>query len=680
MGLRGLAFASTFRDDTGPKAAQRQRYARESCFSRHEILDGVVPMPNQFSDTDHHALQYRSSKRRYELFRKRLDKRPKLDATADAGDEPAAVKRERRRHLQQYIEWMWPFRWQIIAIIVVALGVAGLELLQPLFVRFIIKHVLLDKGTLDQRLRTLNIAGALFITTIVVEQLLSAWRNFRQRQLNVRMVLSMRRALFDRLIHLPLIKLADMKIGGILSRLSGDVDVTTGLLQMGLISPFISLVRLLVALVILFVLNWQLSLTAVATIPLVVFLSFSVARRVRPIYRAMRKDSGEVDARVSETFSGIRVVRAFQREVRELADFLLGRHTIVRKQLYAHRRELALSTTWGFILAGVNVVVMWFGGFLVLKGKADVSDLVAFQYYTLLLLQPVWQIVNSFSELQRSLAAMERVFEVLETPEDKPDKIGCVDTSAHVQEIRFDHVWFEYEPNRPVIRDFDITVPGGSVVALVGRSGSGKTTITDLVARFQDPSRGCILVNDVDLRDIRLQSYRSLLGIVQQETFLFDGTVADNISYGRRHASLDEIIDAAQRANAHEFVIQLPDGYRSVVGERGIKLSGGQCQRLSIARAILADPQILILDEATSNLDSESEQLIQRSLGDLLKNRTTFVIAHRLSTIISANLIVVLEDGRIIEQGTHDQLMDARGEYFRMVQRQRLAEASSFDT
>ncbi len=637
-------------------------------------------MPDRLIPPDQSLLKFRSSKQRYEIFRRRLAQRKQPVGHGNTGDDSAAAKRERRRYLQHYIAWLWPFRWHVTTIVAGSLLVAGLELLQPLFVRFIIKRVLLDATAWPDRYHTLNLAGSLFILTIAVQQILTAYRNFRQRQLNVRVILSLRRAVFDRLIRLPLVSLSEMKIGGILSRLSGDVDITSGLLQMGLVSPFISLVRLLVALIILFVLNWQLSLTAIATIPLVVFLSFSVARRVRPIYRAMRKDSAEVDARVSETFSGIRVVRAFQREVRELADFLLGRHTIVRKELYAHRRELALSTSWGFILAAVNVVVMWFGGFLVLRGEADVADLVAFQFYTLLLLQPVWQIVNSFSELQRSLAAMERVFEVLDSPEDKPDKPGAVEAPREVREIRFDHVWFEYEPNRPVIRNFDIHVPGGSVVALVGRSGSGKTTITDLVARFHDPSRGCILINGIDLRDLRLQAFRSLLGIVQQDTFLFDGTVADNIAYGRHHASRAEIIDAAQRANAHEFVMQLPDGYDSVVGERGVKLSGGQCQRLSIARAILADPQILILDEATSNLDSESEQLIQRSMAELLRGRTTFVIAHRLSTITSATMILVLEDGRIIEQGSHEALMDAQGEYYRMVIRQRLAEASSFDT
>src|SRR5436305_6071849 len=295
---------------------------------------------------------------------------------------------------------------------------------------------------------------------------------------------------------------------------------------------------------------------------------------------------------------------------------------------------------------------------------------MAFQWYTFLLLNPVWNIVNSFSELQRSLAAMERVFEVLAMADDKPDRPDARDARRVVREIQFENVEFEYREGRPVVRDFNVVVPGGSVVALVGRSGAGKTTVTDLVARFHDPTRGRILVNGTDVRDFRLRSYRDLLALVQQDVFLFDGSARDNIAYGRHDASFAEVEDAARRANAHEFIARLPEGYETLVGERGVKLSGGQCQRLAIARAFLAAPQILILDEATSNLDTESEQLIQASMTTLLAGRTTFVIAHRLSTIRRADLILVLDDGAIVERGTHAELMDARGLYYEMVNRQ----------
>jgi ATP-binding cassette subfamily B protein/subfamily B ATP-binding cassette protein MsbA len=461
-----------------------------------------------------------------------------------------------------------------------------------------------------------------------------------------------------------------MKTGGILSRLTGDVDTTTGLLQMGVISPSIAVIRLLVAIGILLSLNWRLALMAVAIIPGAMLISFASARRVRPIYRSVRKDVEGIDGRVGETFSGIRVVRAFGREVRELSEYLTGRHAVLRKELFAHRREMVLWTSWGLLLGVVNVVIIWYGGHLYLAGRATIGDIMAFQWFTFLLLNPVWSIVNSFSELQRSLAAMERVFEVLAMEDDKPDRPDAVEAPRVVREVRFEEVEFEYRPGQPVVRDFNVTVPGGSVVALVGRSGAGKTTVTDLVARFHDPTRGRILLNGQDIREFKLRSYRDLLAIVQQDVFLFDGSVRDNIAYGKHDATDADIEDAARRANAHEFIERLPEQYETFIGERGVKLSGGQQQRLAIARAIVARPQILILDEATSNLDTESEQLIQASMASLLAGRTTFVIAHRLSTIRRADLILLLEDGRIIERGTHASLMAARGVYHEMVQRQ----------
>jgi ATP-binding cassette subfamily B protein/subfamily B ATP-binding cassette protein MsbA len=318
----------------------------------------------------------------------------------------------------------------------------------------------------------------------------------------------------------------------------------------------------------------------------------------------------------------------------------------------------------------VNVVIVWYGGYLHLRGRASIGDIMAFQWYTFLLLNPVWNIVNSFSELQRSLAAMERVFELLAMENDKPDKPDARDAPPVVRELRFENVEFEYRPGHPVVRDFNVVVPSGSVVALVGRSGAGKTTVTDLVARFHDPTRGRILLNGTDIRDFRLARYRNLLAIVQQEVFLFDGSVRDNIAYSRYDATRAEIEDAARRANAHEFIVRLPQQYETFIGERGVKLSGGQQQRLAIARAFLKSPQILILDEATSNLDTESEQLIQASMATLLAGRTTFVIAHRLSTVRLADLILLMEDGRVIERGGHEQLMQARGAYHGMVLRQ----------
>ena len=590
--------------------------------------------------------------------------------TADQQPEQV-TKQKRRQYLREYLRWLWPHRYAVGLVFFLALITAGLQMIEPLFMRFIIDRILLNT-TLDsaERLPLLNIAGGAFLSVIILSSLINVTKDYRQRLLNTRVMLSLRRTLYERLLHLPLPRLWDMKTGGILSRLTGDVDTTTGLLQMAIISPSISVIRLVIAIGVLLTLNWRLALMAMAIIPGAMLMSFASARRIRPIYRSVRKDVEAIDGRVGETFSGIRIVRSFGREMWELLDYMRGRHTVLRKELFAHRRELILWTSWGLLIAGVNVVIVWYGGYLNLMGRASIGDIMAFQWYTFLLLNPVWNIVNSFSELQRSLAAMERVFEVLAMEADKPDKPDAVDAPEVVHEIYFDEVEFEYRPGRPVVRDLNVRVIGGSVVALVGRSGAGKTTVTDLVARFHDPTRGSIMVNGFDIRDFRLRTYRDLLAIVQQDVFLFDGSARDNIAYGRHNATDAEIEDAARRANAHEFIVKLPDGYNTFVGERGVKLSGGQQQRLAIARAILAKPQILILDEATSNLDTESEQLIQASMASLLAGRTTFVIAHRLSTVRRADLILLMEDGRVIERGTHEELMSARGVYHEMVLRQ----------
>ena len=613
------------------------------------------------------------------------------------------AKRKRRGYLRLYINQLWP-HWKMVAMLsFLAVEVSVFELIQPLFARYIIDQILLAEMETTSRVKQLNVVGAIFLGVVVLTRGLGVARAWNQRLLNVRVILTLRRALFDRLIRLPLDKLSNMKVGGIISRLTDDINKTTGLLQMAVISPGVAVLRLLLAMVILFSLNWKLALTALGIVPPIMLLSLIAIRRIRPIYRAIRKDVSFVDGRVGEAFQGIRAVRAFGGEHRESTEYTVGHHLITRMRMFAAKREIILWSTWGFLMALIGVVITWAGGYWYLSDIANnvpmdqrttIGDISAFQFYTLLLLNPVWQIVESLTELQRSLASMERVFEVLETPIDKPDRDDALEAGPEVESIEFENVWFAYagdeefddsqdhslndpdkeenkkEPPKDVIRNFNLKVPGGSVVALVGRSGAGKTTITDLVARFYDPRIGKVSLNGRDLRDYQLESFRDMIGVVQQEVFLFDGTVFENIAYANRDASPEQVIEAAQRANAEEFILDLPDGYDSIIGERGVKLSGGQRQRLSIARALLADPKILILDEATSNLDTESEQLIQQSMATLLRDRTTFIIAHRLSTITHADQIVVLDEGEIVETGNHESLMKKGGVYAKMVRRQ----------
>lgn len=659
----------------------------------------------------------RNSRERFAAFLERFRKHD-LEQHVERGSKTgnsSSDKSRRRDYLKLYIARLWP-HWKMVALLtVLAIAVAALEVCQPLFARYIIDQVLLRELSASEKFWRLNLVGGSFLAVVVLGKLLNIGREWNQQLLNVRVVLTLRRALFERLVRLPLEQLSDMKVGGVISRLTDDINKTTGLLQMAVISPGVALLRLLLAMVILFALNWKLALTAMGILPPIIVLSLIFVRRIRPIYRAIRKTNSRVDGRVGEAFQGIRAVRAFAGENREFREFTVSHHHVTRMRMFAASREIILWSTWGFMIALIGVVITWAGGYWYLSDQANgtppemqttIGDISAFQFYSLLLLQPVWQIVNSMTELQRSLASMERVFEVLESPVDKPDRPDAIDAPKQVQSIEFDRVWFSYDTNdsasehadypsdtrngfgghngaaaspdhqpepandRFVIRDFSLQVPAGSVVALVGRSGAGKTTITDLLARFYDPTRGKIALNGNDLRDYRLATYRELIGVVQQDVFLFDGTVFENIAYGRPDATLEQVIEAARQANADEFIRDLPEGYESIIGELGVKLSGGQRQRLSIARALLADPQILILDEATSNLDTESEQLIHESMQTLLKDRTTFVIAHRLSTITHADIIVVIEAGQILETGTHQQLLQKQGPYWQMLHRQ----------
>lgn len=626
------------------------------------------------------------SKRRYREFLAERYRQTDLNAPPPPGESPgrAAAGRDsrmpsplRRTYFWEYLAWLRPFRGSIIAVFLLALTTALLSLITPTATMHIVDHVLPARDwTLLHAL-----GGAIFVM-ILIQQSLDLLKNWQTARLNARVLFRLRQRLFNHLLRLPLHELSDMKTGGITSRLSGDVDSLSGLVQMAIITPGVAGLKVALTIAALFWVNWRMAVAAILFLPPIVLLNMTYIKRIRPIYGSMRRDRADIDARVVETFGGIRVVRAFRREATEAKRYGLAHHVVIRKTLLARAYEYVVWAGWGFVIPLSALLIVWFGGVLVLQGKGTIGGIFAFQMYLLMLMNPVSNIVQSYGETQQALAAMERVFEILRRPADKPDRPGATalprpepgrGARTHrsiVETFEFDRVTFGYRGDAPVLHEVSFRVRGGMTVALVGPSGAGKTTVTNLVARFYDPDDGAVRLNGVDLRDFQLASYRRLLGLVQQDVFLFDGTIAENITYARPSATPAEIESAARRANAHGFIDAFAQRYETIIGERGVRLSGGQAQRISIARAILADPQILILDEATSNLDSESEQLIQESLRELLADRTTFVIAHRLSTVVNADLIVVLDAGRVVETGTHDELLAGDSRYRAMVERQ----------
>lgn len=604
-----------------------------------------------------------TSRKRFRAFQKSRAHLP----PPPLGNKPPT----RLGYARRYGVWLKPHAWRLTGLFVLSLIGIGIDMVWPLVSAHLIDGVILNRElSVEQKVGQLTGFALGMAGLFIFGSGLSWLRSLRMQLLNSRLAFQLRSALFHRILRLPMGELTEMKTGGILSRLSSDVDNTTGLLQQALLSPLLASLRLIATLCIIFTLNWRIAAAVMVAMPPILLAQNLWARRIRSIWKSMSQDRQEIDARVSEGLSGVRIVRGFGREQREQRAYTLGHHTVIRKQMLATRAQRSVGLIWELIMPLAQVTIIGFGGYLVVKGQATLGVLIAFQGYVWRLLEPVMQIASSISDTQRGLAAMERVFDVFDKPEEKPDLPDAVAAPDRVDELRFEGVSFSYRPDVPVLRDFSLIVPGGSVIALVGVSGAGKTTVTDLLARFYDPTAGRILLNGRDLRQFRLKSFRSLLGIVQQEVFLFDGSVRENIAYGRTQASEAEVLDAAQRANADEFIRRLPEGYDTLIGERGVKLSGGQRQRLSIARALLADPKILILDEATSSLDTESEQLIQASIDELLRHRTTFIIAHRLSTIAHADQIVVLDGGAIVELGTHEQLLRRGGRYADMVARQ----------
>jgi ABC-type multidrug transport system fused ATPase/permease subunit len=488
----------------------------------------------------------------------------------------------------------------------------------------------------------------------------------------------MRRVVHEHIMRLPVGFFDKTQSGILISRVMSDADGIRNLVGTGLVQLVGSVITAILALGVLLYLNWRLTLVIFVVLALFGGGMSYAFKKLRPIFRERGKIQAELTGRLAQSLGGIRVVKAYTAEKREEIVFAKGAHKLLRN-IAATMTGISATTALSTVIVGiVGVIMILVGGRAIITGQMTLGDFIMYLLFTGMLAAPIVQIASIGTQITEAFAGLDRIREIRQTITEDADDAnrGGID---HVRgDVSFEQVWFEYTANTPVLRGVSFDAPAGTTTALVGSSGSGKSTLVSLVMAFNRATAGTIRIDGRDLATLRLADYRAQLGIVLQENFLFDGTVAENIRYGQPHASLEDVKAVSRIAHCDEFIEAFKDGYDTVVGERGIRLSGGQRQRVAIARAILADPRILILDEATSSLDSESEAKIQDALRALRRGRTTFVIAHRLSTIRTADQILVLEAGEIVERGTHQELLALNGRYRQLHDRQYSFEQDRF--
>ena len=569
------------------------------------------------------------------------------------------------RELKRLAGYLGPY-WKPLAATGIFLVLqTALSLLPPLFQRQIIDEVI---GNRD--LRRLGLLVAIMSGIYALTGLAEFGDQYLRHALGERFLFDLRVRIYDYLQRLSLSFFERTSTGELMSRVTNDVNELEQFITHGVTLAVVDLLRLLGASAILLVLEWRLALVVLFLIPIIGLGLRRFNRYVRPIYRLARDRLGNINSQLQDDLAGMRVIQAFGQEKAELERFRRVSERYYRERVRAIWAWSTFFPSISFLSALGGVLVLGLGARMVINGQLTLGTLVAFLAYIAAFYEPLRRLTDVDNTFQQAIAAAQRIFELLDEMPDIQDAPDAIPLDRMSGEILFEDVHFHYGDKDEVLHDIDFHVAPGQVVALVGPSGAGKTSIANLLCRFYDPTHGRILVDDHDLCQVGLRSLRRQVAVVLQDTFLFNASVRDNLLYGKPDASQDEIIAAAKAAYAHEFIQQLPHGYETEIGERGVRLSGGQRQRLALARAILVDPRILILDEATSSVDAEAEYLIQQALEEVMKGRTSLVIAHRLSTIRNADKIIALHDGRIREVGSHHELLARGGLYSQLYQRQ----------
>lgn len=551
-----------------------------------------------------------------------------------------------------------PYRLRFYLATVAVLVASAIWLTVPLGLRELIDAVF-EVGNRS----LLNWLAIGLFALFILQSLFSFFGNYHLEWVGERVITDLRKKLYQHLHRLGFRFYEERRLGEITSRLTNDVGSIRTALTDSLPQLFTITFSLIGSVTLMVILNWRLSLVIFVTVPLITIATRYFGQKIRRLSKDIQDELAESTAVAEDALGAVRLVKAFVRE-----DYEVNRYSTAVEQLFgtARRKVVLTQLFWsgvGIMFMSTLVIIFWYGGIEVLAGRLTAGDLVAFIIYALNISRSVSQTSRLYAAVNTAAGASERIFELLDEIPEIMDSDNAQTVTRFDGSIRAENIWFSYDDGRPVLKDISFEAAAGETIALVGPSGAGKTTLLNLIPRFYDPQKGAIFIDGTDIRVYKIKSLREKISIVPQEVHLFGTSVKENIRYGNLTASDEEVTDAAKAANAHDFIADMPEGYNSMIGEKGVKLSGGQRQRLAIARAILKNPAILLLDEATSSLDSESEAQVQDALYRLMQNRTTFVIAHRLSTVQHANRILVLEEGNIVETGTHTELIGKEGLY-----------------